>query len=48
MFRNCLRFCLTSKQLKTKLNFKKRIKFYEIHNKNLKKNVKIFGVFNRY
>ena len=43
MFRNLLRFCLTSKHLETKLNYQKHIKFYEFHPKYSRKKVaKIF------
>ena len=37
MFRNLLRFCLTSKHLENKLNYQKHINFYEIHPKKFKK-----------
>ena len=37
MFKNLLRFCLTSKHFETKLNYQKHIKFYKIHQKKFKK-----------
>ena len=35
MFRNLLRFSLTSKHLETKLNYQKHIKFNEIYQKKI-------------